>query len=255
MSDEIKTIDRRLHPRTEVILKVEYPDLDGFLQDYTLNISQGGTMVRVNRQLTEGDIVEMIFSFPGLLLPIHLRGIVRWTQQNEGEDLMAGVEFEQDNSEAWDSLDYFVTRIIEGDMTVVTPIVHILVVEDNPHVARLICDGLEAYRKRISQPIAFETQYAADGKEALELLKERPWDILLTDIYLPVMDGELLIREIRDNPEWKQLPIIALSAGGDEAKVRALDAGADFFLDKPIRLSDVLVTMHKLLSSFFTETE
>jgi hypothetical protein len=66
--------DRRTHPRTRLTLKVDYPSVDGFLQDYTINISRGGTMLRTHRHLQMGDWVELELSFPGLLSPISLKG-------------------------------------------------------------------------------------------------------------------------------------------------------------------------------------
>ena len=72
---------------------------------------------------------------------------------------------------------------------------------------------------------------------------------MIVDIYLPVMDGDTLIRALRKQERFKDLPIIAVSSGAEEAKERALSAGADFFLDKPFRLSDVLVSMRRLVAA------
>jgi CheY-like chemotaxis protein len=129
------------------------------------------------------------------------------------------------------------------------PTVRILVVEDNPHVARLIRDGLTGYHQRTGDHTTFTTEHASNGKEALNCLMNESFDLLIVDIYLPVMDGASLIRAARKEERWQDLPIIAVSAGADEAKQMALEAGADFFLDKPFRLSDVLQTMRKLLAT------
>jgi uncharacterized protein (TIGR02266 family) len=249
MSDDAAKDDRR-NARAEVVLKVEYPDANGFLQDYTVNISRGGTMIRVNRPLAVADRAELILSFPGLLEPISLTGIVRWVQQENDTEITAGVEFEEHAPEIWAALESLVERITIGDRGVISAVVRILVVEDNLHVARLISDGLSTYLKRSKETMAFETRHASNGKEALALMNEEPFDVLLVDMYLPIMDGESLIRELRKDSRWHNLPIIALSAGGVDAMDRAIGAGADFFLDKPIRLSDILFTMTKLMASF-----
>lgn len=238
----------RKDSRADLVLKVEYADAEGFLQDYTVNISRGGTMIRVSRSLVEGNRVDLILSFPGLLSPITLTGVVRWVQEEEPGEYTAGVEFEEHDPGKWSELERLVDRIDSRDADVLAPVVRILVVEDNLHVARLISDGLSAYLKRSKEPFAFETRHAVNGREALAQLKDEPFDVLLVDMYLPVMDGETLITELRATEQYRTMPIIALSAGGTDAMERALAAGADFFLDKPLRLSDVLTTMGKLMA-------
>ena len=235
MTDETPSgEDRRVHPRTRLTLKVDYPSVEGFLQDYTINISRGGTMLRTHRHLQMGDWVELVLSFPGLLEPISLKGEVRWVRLEGIEEQTVGVAF--------DFTDPTVHELIG-------PTVRILVVEDNPYVARLIRDGLAGYHQRTGDHTTFTTEHAADGKEALSRLIDNDADLLIIDIYLPVMDGVSLITTVRKDPRWQKLPIIAVSAGAQEAKQMALKAGADFFLDKPFRLSDVLDTMRRLLST------
>ena len=241
--------ERRVYARADMVLKVEYPSVEGFLQDYSVNLSRGGTMIRIGRALHVGDVVDLSLSFPGLLAPIHRKGIVRWVQEEGPGEHTAGVEFEERGPEDAQQLDAMVERIKAGDTELVAPLVRILVVEDNLHVAKLIADGLSTYRHRSSEPVAFTTRYAVNGKEALTQLATEPADVLLVDMYLPVMDGESLIRELRASDTFKRLPIIALSAGGEDVRERAFAAGADFFLDKPVRLADVLSTMRTLMAT------
>jgi uncharacterized protein (TIGR02266 family) len=240
--------ERREHPRTRLTLKVDYPSVEGFLRDYTINISRGGTMLRTNRHLQVGDWVELVLSFPGLLEAISLKGEVRWVRLEGIEEQTVGVAFDLvDDTRA--QLEGLVQALREGDPAVMAPTVRILVVEDNPYVARLISDGLAGYHKRTGDHTTFTTDHARDGKEALTRLMDGSADLLIVDIYLPVMDGASLIRAVRKEPRWQDLPIIAVSAGAQDAKQMALSAGADFFLDKPFRLSDVLDTMRRLLAT------
>jgi len=232
-----------------MVLKVDYPSAAGFLEDYTANIRQGFIIIRIGRKLAEGDHVELLLSFPGLLSPISLKGEVRWVQEEELSDLGVGVALDEQAPELWSALDSLVDRIRQGDKTLIAPTLRVLVVEDNPHLVRLLSDGLSTCGKRSSEPIVFETRHAANGKEALDLLESESFDVLLVDMYLPVMDGETLIKKARVDPRWTQLPIVAISAGGKDARDRSLAAGADFFLDKPLRLSDVLATMRHLEST------
>jgi len=239
--------DRRDNPRTRLTLKVDYRSVEGFLQDYTINISRGGTMLRTHRHLQMGDRVELMLSFPGLLEPISLDGEVRWVRLEGIDEQTVGVAFDFEETDCKQRLEQMVQALREGDPAVVAPTVRILVVEDNPYVARLIRDGLTGYHQRTGDLTTFRTDHASDGKEALSRLMDDKVDLLIVDVYLPVMDGATLIRTVRKDPRWESLPIIAVSAGAQEAKQMALQAGADFFLDKPFRLSDVLDTMRRLL--------
>jgi uncharacterized protein (TIGR02266 family) len=252
MSDRPAKKDRK-DLRAEAVLKVQYPDVEGFLHDYTVNISRGGTMIRVSRALAEGEQVKLMLSFPGLLAPISLMGVVRWVQQEGASDLTAGVEFEGQDPGAWEDLGNLVSRMMSGDRSIVSPLIRLLVVEDNLHLVRLISDGMAAYLKRNKEFLTFETRHASNGKQALEILEQQSFEVLLVDMYLPVMDGETFIRRVRQEPSLNAIPIIALSAGGNEAMERALRAGADFFLDKPVRLSDILDTLGRLSTTLKTK--
>jgi uncharacterized protein (TIGR02266 family) len=232
--------------RAHLPLKVEYPSIDAFLEDWAVNVSRGGTMIQVARPLVDGDLVELALAFPGLLTSIKLRGVVRWVQR-DGEEQHAGVEFEQTEAAPWEALTALVERIRAGDRALVAPIVRVLIVEDNTHVAKLLADGLEAFRKRAPDPLAFAVRFAVNGREALTALDDSPSDLLLVDMYLPVLDGEGLIHALRADPRFQALPVVALSAGGREAMEGAITAGADFFLEKPVRLNEVLTVVRKLL--------
>lgn len=76
---------------------------------------------------------------------------------------------------------------------------------------------------------------ADNGVLALELLKKNTYDLVLMDIHMPVMDGLTATREIRKNPDWRELPILAMSAAVDERdRERCAEAGMNDFVLKPI---------------------
>jgi CheY-like chemotaxis protein len=90
-----------------------------------------------------------------------------------------------------------------------------------------------------------EVYSAFNGKEALEVLEEDDMDLVLMDIMMPVMDGLLAIKNIKAHEEYKDIPIIAITAKTmPEDKQKCLDAGADDYLPKPIDHS-ALVSMLK----------
>jgi CheY-like chemotaxis protein len=126
--------------------------------------------------------------------------------------------------------------------------VAILVAEDNPFIADLLRQGLSrAVRRRIERQVQWSFESAKDGKQALELLEQGEFDLLICDVMMPVVDGIELIRRVRSEPSMKTMKVLAMSAGGPDAERAALDAGADFFLDKPLVLGTLVEAMVALL--------
>jgi uncharacterized protein (TIGR02266 family) len=242
--------DKRKSDREPVTLFVEYEGADDLLGDYTENLSSGGTFVATNRELAVGTQITLVLGFPGLVEPIAVQGTVRWTRgENEiGEEPGAGIEFAP--GPARDQLAEMIEKIRRGDPKTVSRIVKVLVVEDNRHVAQLIHDGLKGSAKRdFGGGVTFAVQNAEDGRQAIEALRREPYDALIIDVYLPVVDGAKVISTARSELRLTNLPIIAVSAGGDSARKSALAAGANIFLDKPMRLRQVIETIQKLITS------
>lgn len=117
----------------------------------------------------------------------------------------------------------------------------ILVVEDNPVNQKVVTAVL---RKR-----GFSIDLANDGQEALSKLKNAgPFDLVLMDVQMPVMDGLETTRLIRKEAQWKDLPIIAMTAhamNGD--KERCLEAGMNGYVSKPVHPAHLLSTVDEYL--------
>lgn len=116
----------------------------------------------------------------------------------------------------------------------------ILVVEDNFMNMELVTDILEANGYRVIQAIT--------GNEALNKVNETSPDLVLMDIQLPGLDGLTATGIIKDNPETRDIPIIALTAHamrGDEEK--ALMAGCDGYISKPIDTRALPITVREHL--------
>ncbi len=76
---------------------------------------------------------------------------------------------------------------------------------------------------------------AEDGKQALEAAKEQPADLLLTDLNMPVMDGQTLIKWIKASPKLCKMPIIVITSAGNPAKeAQLMELGAYRVLNKPV---------------------
>ena len=85
---------------------------------------------------------------------------------------------------------------------------------------------------------------AGDGQEALDMLESQPFDGVLMDCQMPVMDGYAATRAIREQPQWRELPVIAMTANamaGDREKVLA--AGMNDHVAKPIRVEELFATL------------
>ncbi|CDT17368.1 MULTISPECIES: response regulator [Sphingobacterium] len=78
-----------------------------------------------------------------------------------------------------------------------------------------------------------------------EILTYSP-DILLLDLWMPVLSGDQILKAIRNTPEIKKLPVIVLSASGDGNKI-AMEVGADGFIAKPFDLDDIITKINSLL--------
>src|SRR6266542_2505086 len=128
-------------------------------------------------------------------------------------------------------------------------IVRVLLIEDNPHVAELITDGLDgAARRELDGRFAFIFDVVGDGQMALDRLDHVDPDLIILDVYMPVMDGAAFLRHLRNRPQQAATPVLALSAGGPAAREAAMSAGANIFLDKPLKLTEVMQAAMDLLS-------
>jgi two-component system, OmpR family, KDP operon response regulator KdpE len=112
----------------------------------------------------------------------------------------------------------------------------------------LVCDD-EPQILRALRVVLREAGYAAvpatTGEEALDRAATRPPDAAIVDLVLPDLDGIEVCRRLR---EWSQMPIIVLSAVGDEAeKVRALEAGADDYVTKPFGPRELIARLQAAL--------
>ena len=114
----------------------------------------------------------------------------------------------------------------------------LLIVDDEPLIRTSLAEFLEQD--------GFSVRMAADGQQALELAQSVPFDLVLTDIQMPGMDGFEAIRRIRMDSSMAATPVVALTAlamPGD--RQRCLEAGANEYISKPISLrylADIIET-------------
>ena len=109
----------------------------------------------------------------------------------------------------------------------------VLVVDDTPANLGLVLEALGSAGLRVL--------VAENGPRALELLARQPVDLILLDMIMPGMDGLAVCRQLRQQPAWRELPLIFITAvDAPEQKVRALEAGAVDYISKPVHPPEVI---------------
>ena len=117
---------------------------------------------------------------------------------------------------------------------------HILVVEDEDALSTLLQYNLDKE--------GYDVVVAADGEEGLVQIDERQPDLVLLDWMLPKVSGIEVCRRIRGRPETRNLPVIMLTARGEESdRVRGLDTGADDYLTKPFSMTELIARIRAVL--------
>lgn len=117
----------------------------------------------------------------------------------------------------------------------------VLVVEDSPTMRQLICFAL----RRIK---SIQVVEADDGVDGLKKLSGDKFDMIITDINMPVMDGLKLVSMVRNDDNYRNVPIIIITTeGAAEDRQRALSLGANAYITKPIQAPQVINCVKELL--------
>jgi len=117
----------------------------------------------------------------------------------------------------------------------------ILIADDHPELVELLRVTLE--RKD------YEIVYASDGKETLKKARVEKPDLVLLDIVMPKMDGFEVCRQLRKDPQTKEIPIVMLTAKGQKVdKERGREVGANEYITKPFSPSALLVKIKEILA-------
>ncbi|MDE2388862.1 MAG: PAS domain S-box protein, partial [Betaproteobacteria bacterium] len=118
----------------------------------------------------------------------------------------------------------------------------VLVAEDNTDMNRFITDMLRPEYRVVS---------AFNGQQGLEQALATPPDLIISDVMMPVMDGEQMVRRIRQHAELERIPIVMLTAkADDDLCVRLLKFGVQDFLNKPFSVNELLARTGKLAAEY-----
>ena len=116
----------------------------------------------------------------------------------------------------------------------------VLVVDDEPNIVMSL--------RYLMEREGFEVEVAPDGSTALEILAQRPADLVLLDVMLPDLDGYEVCQRIRTNPAWQGTRIIMLTAKGREIeRDKGLALGADAYVTKPFSTRELVAQVKQML--------
>ncbi|MFQ5612465.1 MAG: response regulator [Anaerolineae bacterium] len=114
----------------------------------------------------------------------------------------------------------------------------VLIVDDEVHIRKLICRMLEI--------AGFEVLEASSGRQALQMIAETPPDIVTCDITMPDIDGFAVLKELRENPLTKDIPVVVITAQGQQREAqRATEMGANDYITKPFSHVSLIETLQR----------
>ena len=118
----------------------------------------------------------------------------------------------------------------------------VLIVEDSPTMRQLMVFTLKKIRE-------IELIEATDGVDALRKLPEKKIDLVLSDINMPVMDGLKLLTMMKNNPTYKDIPVVIITTEGrEEDRKQGLALGAHDYIPKPIQTPHLIKTVKGILN-------
>jgi len=115
----------------------------------------------------------------------------------------------------------------------------ILAVDDSASMRQMVCFTLKK--------AGFAVTEAKDGQEALDIAKSSPFDVVISDVNMPVMDGITLVQNLRNLPDFKFTPILMLTTeSGTDKKTEGKAAGATGWIVKPFNPDQLLAVINKV---------
>ncbi len=116
----------------------------------------------------------------------------------------------------------------------------VLIVDDEPNIVLSL--------EFLMEEAGYDVRSVTDGQEALDAVREEVPDLILLDIMLPKLDGYEICREIRANPQCKEVRVIMLTAKGREVdQEKGLAFGADEYITKPFSTREVVEKVKQIL--------
>ena len=116
----------------------------------------------------------------------------------------------------------------------------ILIADDEPNIVLSL--------EFLLQEAGYRTEGARDGQEALDALARQVPDLILLDVMMPRLSGFDVCQRVRENPAWRAIRVVMLSAKGREVEIRkGLALGADAYVTKPFAIKDLMAEIARQL--------
>jgi len=238
--------ERRAHPRFPLVLAVQYLGAESAL-DYTENLSESGLFLRTERQFKAGEKVKLVLFFPQIVEPLEIEvEVVRIRE--EGAEGPAGVAVRVPDANLADreKLSELARRIAATGKQP-EPTARILLVEDNHLVASMYAAAL----RRLAETdhlTGLGIEIVSDGAQAFDrLLREPRIDVLVTDIFMPVLSGIEMIEKVRGEPSLAELPILVITSGSDREREKLERFGVTAMLRKPVKYHELVAQVRAIL--------
>ncbi|HSN13938.1 MAG TPA: response regulator [Anaeromyxobacteraceae bacterium] len=238
--------ERRAHPRFPLVLAVQYLGAESAL-DYTENLSASGLFLRTERQFKLGEKVKLVLFFPQVVEPLEIEVEVVRLRSEESEGA-AGVAVRVPDANLVDRerLSELARRIVATGSQP-EPSARILLVEDNHLVASMYAAAL----RRLAETdhlAGLGIEIVSDGAQAFErLLREPKVDVLVTDLFMPVLSGIELIEKVRNEPSIAAVPILVITSGADREREQLNRFGVAAMLRKPVKYHELVAQVRSIL--------
>jgi len=234
---------KTLVPRAErhsLILQVAPAQAATSISGWTENISASGLFIQTHETFAVGDAVHVDLILAGLREPIHVDGAVVWLRPAAGNQA-PGIGLRVENEPARRKLAELSFAASATAASETPEPYRVVIAEDNP----LMVSSYRRVLRKAGEIVGGNMELAVgkDGYEALELIRAAPTQLVITDMYMPVMDGLHLIEAIRADPAIANVAILVITVGEENERAECLRAGADAFLEKPIQFGSMLDTM------------
>lgn len=203
---------------------------------HTTVLTPKTSFVRIDEEIELGTPVELELSFRNALRPLHFRAVVTAQRRAAGPGELAGL---------WLSIDACSAEDAEGlrSLLEATPRereMRVLLVEDSAITREVFVHASRVVKS------AIQVDAVTDAERAWTQLQTTPYQLLVVDHFLADSSGADLVARVRAEPATQAIAILGISVGGKVARDAMLSAGADVFLDKPVRVRDLLATLERL---------
>jgi CheY-like chemotaxis protein len=226
-----------------MVLRAELSHDQREIVAHTTELTNDSVVVRTDEQLAPGDAVSLRLSLRSLLAPFQIPARVVATDPGSGLGYFPGVTLALDmpTPEERARFAQLIGAIDEANKGE-PPVCRILFVEDS----QLMREHVETRAERVADDSVRIILDTADNVErAVELLETHSYALALVDRFLPDRTGDDLVRIIRERG-LDGLAVVGCSVGGAAARTAFLEAGADLYLDKPVKVKDLFTTVQRL---------